>query len=393
MHLVELTEEEFNAFSINHPLHTFCQSIRMFHHLKEMKKETYLLGMKNNEEILCASLITLNNSGKHKKFIAPRGFLIDYENLELLKQWTKQLTLFIKKRGGFMLLIEPYIAVEKVNENTNSNITFAGYRKFFQEVNPMLNYCLDIKGSSSEEIFKKFVPNTRNYINKTINKYALEIKTLQFNELKEFKQITQETASRRGFEDKSLFYYESIFKNFKEKVLFKIVSLNCDTYLAKLEEDQKLKLNKINELSNSVSNKNKKKSLEEEIIKNKQEIVKITNLKQEKGNIIALAGAMFILDEREIFYMFSGSYEEYFKYFGQYLLQWDIIKYACDHNYDRYNFLGVKETGNKNSEDYGVYEFKKSFGGYIEKLIGSFEKPCSFRYYLYLIKQKLKRRS
>ena len=44
-----------------------------------------------------------------KTFYAPRGFLIDYNNLELLKFFTEELKKYIKKHKGFMLTIDPNV--------------------------------------------------------------------------------------------------------------------------------------------------------------------------------------------------------------------------------------------------------------------------------------------
>ena len=102
-------------------------------------------------------------------------------------------------------------------------------------------------------------------------------------------------------------------------------------------------------------------------------------LKEDKGNIIPLSAAMFMLYGDEIVYLFSGSYKEYMQYYGQYIIQWDMIKYACENKYKRYNFYGIIDVFNKNGKDYGVYEFKKGFNGYVEELLGE---------YIYIINKK-----
>ena len=74
-------------------------------------------------------------------------------------------------------------------------------------------YCLDINGKTSKELFNDFRSSTRNNINKTLTKYDLNIRTLSKDELKEFKTITSDTCDRRSFSDKSLKYYEEMYKN------------------------------------------------------------------------------------------------------------------------------------------------------------------------------------
>ena len=76
---------------------------------------------------------------------------------------------------------------------------------------------------------------------------------------------------------------------------------------------------------------------------------------------------------------------------GQYRLQWEIIKYAADNGYKRYNFYGIQDVFNPKGKDRGVYEFKKGFGGYVEELLGSFILPISSKNSLYNGLRKVKR--
>ena len=69
-----------------------------------------------------------------------------------------------------------------------------------------------------------------------------------------------------------------------------------------------------------------------------------------------------------------------------YTVHFEGIKYAVEHNYDRYNFYGITGDFNENNPLYGLYLFKKSFGGTVVELIGEFDliinKPL---YYLYKV--------
>ena len=44
-----------------------------------------------------------------KTFTSPRGYLIDYRNVELLRFFTKKIKKFIKQKGGIYLNIEPNV--------------------------------------------------------------------------------------------------------------------------------------------------------------------------------------------------------------------------------------------------------------------------------------------
>ena len=93
----------------------------------------------------------------------------------------------------------------------------------------------------------------------------------------------------------------------------------------------------------------------------------------------------------EIIYLFSGSDQKYMRdYNAQYLIQWHMIKYAAEHGFSRYNFYGINGLPDPSSKDYGIYEFKKGFGGQVIELIGSYELPVSPIYYLHRTLSNLK---
>ena len=219
---------------------------------------------------------------------------------------------------------------------------------------------------------------------------AIFVKNVSKDELKEFKTITSDTCDRRSFSDKSLKYYEEMYDCFKDDVTFKICEINLKNYIQKLEDSNREMASKLEELSDSNSNLKKKEVMKKDIENNNKKIQEAKDLKQEKGEIIPLSAAMFILYGDEIIYLFSGSYAEYMQFCGQYRLQWEIIKYAADHNYKRYNFFGIQDVFNPNGKDRGVYEFKKGFGGYVEELLGAYELSLSPVNTLFNILKKIK---
>lgn len=379
----ELKDNEFQKFVDNYENRNFMQTIYMNEYYKLQNKETYLVGIKEGKNIVAAALVCLVSKFKnYKRFAIYKGYLMDYNNKKLLEFMTKNIVEFLKKKKAYMFTIEPNIIV--VQRDTNANIiqdgknnyevinylNQIGYKKSNHDSQPKWTYVMDINNMSSDEIFKTFKQNTRNIINRTINKYKLCIKTVTFDELSEFKKITEDTSSRRGFNDKSLDYYRNMKKVFKEKVVFKIAELNCDIYLSDLYKEKKDYENKINKIVGT--NKKKENYIQELNLVNKK-INEITILKKDKGNIIPLSAAMFMLYGDEILYLFSGSYKEYMQYYGQYIIQWDIIKYACEKKYKRYNFYGIMDVFNNKGKNYGVYEFKKGFNGYVEELLGEYE--------------------
>lgn len=404
MKFCELSDQEFEKFALNHEQSNFFQSLYMKELLIKENREVYLLGLKDDKDnVIAATLLASSNSFMGKKtYEALKGFLIDYSNEELVLTFTNYIKKFINEHNGFRLTIDPYIVFKQ--RDTDANIikdgvdnSFVkdyllknGFKKMKNSAQVKWTYVLDIDGKSSEELLKLCRSNTRNYINRTMNKYKLVMEELPYEKLDVFKKITQDTCDRRGFHDRSLEYYQNMYKIFKDKLKVLVTKLDCNLYIKTLEDEKNGYLDKIKNLSDSASNKKKKEIMKKDITSIDKKIEEVNLLKQEHGEYIILSGAMFVLYGNEIVYLFSGSYDEYMKYCGQYRLQWEMIKYAADNNYKRYNFYGIKDVFDKNGKDYGVYEFKKGFNGYVEELFGAYETGTNLTYRIYSLLKSIK---
>ena len=107
--------------------------------------------------------------------------------------------------------------------------------------------------------------------------------------------------------------------------------------------------------------------------------------------VITLSGSMFIMIKPEIIYLSSGNYTEYLHFNSQYLIQWEMIKYGIKNGFKRHNFYGIPADINLHPKDYGIYEFKKGFNGYVEELIGEYEMPISWQYYALKLIHKVRK--
>ena len=56
-----------------------------------------------------------------------------------------------------------------------------------------------------------------------------------------------------------------------------------------------------------------------------------------------------------------------------YLLQWEMIKWAIENKCKIYDFRGVSGDIDENNPLYGLYRFKKGYGGKLTEFVGEFE--------------------
>lgn len=76
---------------------------------------------------------------------------------------------------------------------------------------------------------------------------------------------------------------------------------------------------------------------------------------------------------REVNYLFGASYKQFMKYNSQYLLQYEMIKYAIDNGYKAFNFYGIDGNFSEDSKGYGLFDFKRGFNACVHELVGEFD--------------------
>ena len=400
MTLKEIDVKTFESYAKKSLYRTFMQT-KEIGKLRELNGWTsYYLGLYDNKKLVGATLLVGKKRHFNKyEFYAPRGPLVDYTDEKTLSTFLKLLTDFVKKHNGYVLRIDPYVPYKERNgkgeiikggyDNTNivNTILKAGFTSVPYDDREQVTYmyALDTKDKTEDEIMKNMKPHTRNLIRKNI-KNGVEIVELTKNDLDEFYKIMQSTGSRKGFDIRNINYYQNMYDLFSKKneIKYLVTKLDLSKYIKMLEKEKKSNIDKKNKLSDNKNNDGKRKALDETINGLDKKINLAKEEREKYGDVITLSGSMFIMTKREVIYLSSGNYEEFLSYNSQYLIQWEMIKYAIDNGYDRYNFYGIPNTfDDKNDKDYG-------FNGYIEELIGEFEIKTSPIYYLIKLIHKIR---
>ncbi len=107
-------------------------------------------------------------------------------------------------------------------------------------------------------------------------------------------------------------------------------------------------------------------------------------------DVILLGGILFLIYGKEVVSLVGGSYEKFMEYQSAYTVHWAGCKYAIENGYDRYNFYGITGDFNPKNPLYGLYLFKRGYGGKVVELIGEFDLVISkFWYFVYNVSFKL----
>lgn len=402
-----ISEEEFREFYNSSNQRTFLQSPEIGKLREKSGWQIHYVAVRCQNKIVAASMMVsiMRRFGK-KEFYAPRGFLIDYLDKDLLVFFTKEVKKYVKSNSGYQFRIDPYIINverdsngDKIKDGIDNSIVKQyfnelGYIKVKKDEMEQVGwmYVLDIEDKTENDILQNMKPNTRNTIRKTL-KNGIEIKELEKKDLKEFHKIMVETGKRKGFSVRNLQYFENMYDLYipRNEIKYLITKLDLKKHIKLLKDDRNKCIIEKESLNNAKYNDGKRKALDDQINGINKRIKIAEDIMEKDGDVITLSGSMFMLTSPEVVYLSSGNYEEYMHYNSQYLIQWEMIKYAIKNKFKMYNFYGITGNFDKNDKDYGIYEFKTGFNGYVEELIGEYVMPTSFIYYIMKMIHKIKK--
>ena len=394
MKIVNLEKQEFIDFCNENSQASFFQSPYWIDIKKHNGWSGEILGVKENGRIIIATVLLYKSlKGLVKFAYAPRGFLIDYSDFNLLEEFTKEIKEYLKGKGIAFLKINPYvdyqlrdihgnIIPDTKNDALMEKLKSLGYIHYGfyvdmdekKDLEPRWISVLDIKNKTIDELFKNFRSGTKWGINNSKKNFITLIEADESN-LVEFKNLMKHTAERREFIDRPLSYYQNMFnvldKENAVKVLLAQVNLKelLDFTQARFDKNAK-RLTVIEGNPKKVNEYNEIRSEQESIAK-KLEVM--TADVKEYGDKKIIAGGWYMLYGREVVYLFGASYKPFMKYNSQYLLQYEMIKYATENGYDRFNFYGIDGNFNEDSKNYGLFDFKRGFNADVHELIGEFD--------------------
>ncbi len=386
MNLRTLSIEEFTAFQQNNPLSNFYQTANYGMLMAENGYDYDLIGLvDDNNNIHAASLILLKPIGiKCFYGYAPRGFLLDYNDISLVKEFTEQIKNYYYEKNVIFIKINPNVPIGKINTedflityNDNKNIidtlTNNGYKKladnlYFEAQLPRYNAFINLKEYNSDNLDK----NTKNKIKKGIRK-GLKFELVSKDKIKDFYNLM------KNKKDNNEYYYQDYYTVFSknDNIDLFLVSIDYNEFLLNSQyvyDEEASKNSKLNEKlarSNKERNINAKMNSDKVLLSYKNDIMEATKgiTNNEK---IYLAGALVVKHNNMVSIIFSAFDKSYKRFAPNYFLHYSIIKYYQD-NYDYLDLNGVVGNFEVDNPYSGLNRFKLGFKPKIYEFIGEFD--------------------
>lgn len=393
MKIVEIQADEFKKFAEEFPFKNFYQTVEYGMLMDRHQFDDYYLGfMDDSNNIVAATLILVNKVFIGYKWgYCPRGFLIDFNDFELVKNFTKALKEYLIKRNFMFIKIDPIIIYKSRNnkgevipgvDNTsiyNELISLGyehnGFNLNFENLKPRWNAVANIK--DTDNIFSLFTKEKRNKVRKA-DRLGIEIIKGTPEGIRDFYQFVEKKHSRK------LNYYLDMYEIFGKENQFELYFANLNTakYVEKskfLYEQEETRNNNINsELEDNINSNNtnniiKRKMHSDSLLNNyKQTMVNATNLFKQYPTGKLIASTAIIKYNREIFFLIFGYDKEFKSYCPIHYMIYQIMEKYHKEGYNKFHLNGISGDFSGNSELKGLTTFKLGFGTHIEEYLGEF---------------------
>ena len=329
--ITEKEKDVFDEFVARHPKGHILQTWEWGQVKAYTGWEPLPLVLERGREMVAAVLILkrrLPIPGVSRSiFYAPRGPVVDVHDRELFSALMSEVRKLAREHGAIFLKIDPDIPATDqefvrllVDNGFRKTVTAEG----FEGVQPTFVFRLDIT-PSEEELLANMSSKTRYNIRLAMRR-GVKIHVLENKEdLPVFYKLLKETAERDRFLIRGYDYFSTIWDKMVCRGLARF-------FMAEYE-----------------------------------------------GKMIA--GTLALKLGSKVWYSYGASSNQYRNVMPNYLLQWSMIKWAREEGCTLYDFRGVSGDLSEDNPLYGLYRFKKGFGGQFVEFVGEWDKVFSPFFY------------
>lgn len=313
---------DFESFVQTHENGSFMQS-RLWANVKANWESEGIISrdISGNVRGTCLVLIRKTPLFRSALLYAPRGPVCCHSDDEALRDIAAGIDTIAEKYRAFAFLCDPPIVLPESSVLADAGLHTQNLPED-REIQCRFNYVLDIHEKTPEEIRAGFKPEYRNRINKA-QRRGIWCEELfgedALNALGDFCKLMEQTGRRDGFPIRSEEYFAR--------------------FLSELNEHARLFM-----------------------------------CYADIGGKIPLSGAIAVSYGGCFSYVYGASSDCWRNLYPNYLMQQTMINTAVEHGCKIYDFGGVPFCYDESRREYGIYRFKKGFGGEIVSYAGQFAK-------------------
>lgn len=386
MKIRQLSIFEFDKYALNHPLSSYYQTSNYALFQSEQGNDYDLIGLFNDKnEIVAASLIIIKKINIFFSYgYAPRGFLMNYYDEAIVKEFTTKLKKHYHSKNVAFIKVNPEIEIgqidfkkQSITYNRNRNIINTLKKFDFKRLNSNKLFETKLPNYNSITLLKEYnfnnLPkNVRNKIHKGENS-GIFIEKGKRDDIKTLYELFKLKK------DRPLSYYINYYNAFSKNDNIDIFLLKIDfeKCLINLREkyEKELELNnKLNDkvLSNNTPDVLRKKMTSDKNLNDYNQNIAAATQNLAAHKVLIIGGAITIKHKNRINIMIS-SYNKQFKHYSpNYYLHHAIIEYYKN-DYDFIDLNGITGDFSKENPYKGLNEFKQGFNPLSFEYIGEYD--------------------
>lgn len=258
---------------------------------------------------------------------AARGPVCDIHDREMLACLLEGAKKLNKKHRSYVLKLDPDVTFDEtefMKHMEGLGFVLAPKALNFENIQPQYVMRLDIEGKTEEEVMAMFKPKTRYNIRLAVKK-GVEVKICGKEAVDDFYRIMIETGARDRFLIRPAQYFSNMLDNLGEDVRL---------YMAYYD-----------------------------------------------GH--AIAGTIAAKLGDKVWYLYGASSNDHRSLMPNYLLQWQMIRWAIENHCKLYDFKGISGDRSEENHLYGLYRFKSGFNAVFTEFVGEYRyifRPMAFRF-------------
>ncbi|MBK9600911.1 MAG: peptidoglycan bridge formation glycyltransferase FemA/FemB family protein [Anaerolineales bacterium] len=278
---------------------------------------------------------------------APKGPLMDWDNVPLRTRVLNDLQSFAKKQGAIFLKIDPDVVLgrgvphsegdvlDNGGQTVMSELTRRGWGISSEQIQFQNTVLIDLS-ASEDEMLMRMKPKTR-YNVRLAEKKGVTVRAGKLDELGMLYRMYAETSVRDGFVIRDENYYLTVWKLFMEN------------HSSAAQGTQPFAIPLVAEVDG-----------------------------------VPVAAIFLFMFAGRAYYVYGMSRNLHREKMPTYLLQWEAMKRAKAAGCSLYDLWGAPEVFDESDSMWGVYRFKEGLGGEVVRTLGAYDfAPNKLWYKLY----------
>ena len=340
------------------------------------------LGVYEGENLLAvASILIKSLPLGYKMFYIPRGPILDYRDIELLKFVLQSIKSYARSKRAVFVTFDPSICLSQhlVNQDKTEypeklsiveilgqlGVKWSGRTTEMDDtIQPR------IQAKIYKENFKedKLSKSTKQAIRTARNK-GVEVQFGGTELLEPFSFLMKKTEKRKEIHLRNEAYYKKLLDNFKDKAYITLATLDVSKRSQELEEQ----LAKNRALEETFTESTRTSKVEAQKKEKERLLEELTFLQEymDAGQArVPLAATLTLEFGQTSVNLYAGMDEDFRRYKAPILTWYETARYSFERGILWQNLGGVENT-----LDGGLYRFKANFNPTIEEYLGEFTMP------------------